>query len=1001
MKEFLKSVVEYYCPLIKKEDGSFDGMGLKDYLFVFPNRRSGLFFNHYLAEAISSPVFAPEMITISELYPYFLESKDIRVLDRIELLFNLYEVYKEISKSEESFDSFIFWGEMLLNDFNDADKYLVDCRLLFSNVKDLKEIDDTFSSLDAEQIKIIRSFWTNFNPKSEGQSKDVFKQTWSILFELYTKFKQRLESQEEAYEGMVQRFIVEDLQKKKFENTFDDEKARLTKIFGKKVVFVGLTALSKVDFEILNHLQHFGLTEFWWDYVDETLRDKNSHASFFKSNTIDHFPNVIEVESLKGNLVNIKDRNIEVVEVPSSVGQAVHAASTLQKWAKENKDPFKTAVVLPDEKMLLPMLYSTPKEYEPFNVTMGYSLKATTIATFVENLSQLQINAKTEKNKLTFYHKNVLSLLSTNFVTKLSEGKALQLQNEIVTKNQYRVDSKIFKGNKLLEAIFKSCGNGKDCAAYLKKIFAILSEIAEQELAKKFQEEEEDSESLLGEEFEEERTQATFSEIEREFLFSYIKIFDTLEEKLEKFNSINISSQMFFSLLKKLSNSESVAFSGEPLSGLQVMGVLETRGLDFDNIIILSANEGTFPAKSVVNSFIPMNLRHAFGMPTQVHKDAVYAYHFYRLISRASNVVMIYDSRTEGMQSGEQSRYVNQLEYLFNVDVKYKTIQYNIRTSESGKITVKKDQVVMDKLKSFMEGGKRNLSASSLKHYINCPLQFYLENVEGLREEDEIEESINDKDFGTIVHETLQDIYDKVLGREISSEDLDRVIKDKPFIQRIIVDKFKSVMNVTDIKGYLHLVEDIILNYVIYVLEHDKKITPFTYIASEKKDNFVYEVNSVEGKDPFKVNIVAIYDRLDRLSDGTERIVDYKTGKTKLGQSSKLSVPEINQIFSESAKCSNEAFQVMLYCLLYDKENLSPNLYFIRDFMFDSETETTLKYLPGGNIPINNFSRYKDDFKRAFDKLLAEIFDENVDFVQSKDENSCRMCNLKNICKRN
>lgn len=214
MKEFLKSVVEYYCPLIKKEDGTFDGMGLKDYLFVFPNRRSGLFFNHYLAEAISSPVFAPEMITISELYPYFLESTDIRVLDRIELLFNLYEVYKEISKSEESFDNFIFWDEMLLNDFNDADKYLVNCRLLFSNVKDLKEIDDTFSSLDAEQIKIIRSFWTNFNPKSEGQSKDVFKQTWSILFELYTKFKQRLESQEEAYEGMVQRFIVEDLQKR-------------------------------------------------------------------------------------------------------------------------------------------------------------------------------------------------------------------------------------------------------------------------------------------------------------------------------------------------------------------------------------------------------------------------------------------------------------------------------------------------------------------------------------------------------------------------------------------------------------------------------------------------------------------------------------------------------------------------------------------------------------------------------------------------------------------
>ena len=1000
MKEFLKSVVDYYLPLVKSPDGNFNSLGLSEYLFVFPNRRSGLFFNHYLLERVDVPVFAPEMTTISELFSLISEEKDIRVLDRIELLFNLFEVYKEMSKSEESFDSFLFWGEMLLSDFNDADKYLVDAHLLFTNVTDLKEIEEKFDALDEEQIKIIKSFWTNFNPKSEGKSKDVFKQTWKILFELYSAFKERLVQKNEAYDGMLQRSIIEDLHKKQSETSFEKEQERLTKIFGKKVVFVGLTALSKVDIELMKHLQKYQLAEFWWDYVDERLNESDSHASFFKASTINQFPNVVEPNALKDGLIDYKDKHFEVIEVPSGVGQAIQAADILKQWQLTEKDAFKTAVVLPDEKMLLPLLYSMPKEYEPFNVTMGYSLKATTIASFVDNLAQLQINLKQEKTGYTFYYKNVLPLLATGFVMKMSDGKAEALNKEIIQKNLFRISPQNFENDNLLKTIFTPCENGKDCMDYLKKILDILAQRAEQELEEKQKLEEEYSQSLLGEIFAEEREQGVFSEIEREFLYTYIQLVDTLGEKIQKYD-IEIGTAMFFSLLRKLSNSESVAFSGEPLSGLQVMGVLETRSLDFENLIILSANEGVFPAKPVANSFIPMNLRNAFGMPTQIHKDAVFAYHFYRLISRARNVIMIYDSRSEGMQSGEPSRYIKQLEYLYGVNIAFKSVQFNIRVEENGEISVPKSKRVLEKLNECrVEVGKRNLSASVLKYYIHCPLRFYFEFVEGLREDDEIEENIDDKTFGSILHGAMEDIYASAVGKKVKPEHIDNFLKDTNSLRRIIENRFYEEMKVSEIRGYLQLVEDMILAYVKSILEHDKQLGEFFYVASEEKQDYPYKVDCEEGKPALEVNITTIFDRLDIVEGGIERIVDYKTGNPKLNSKSKLEVPEISMIFNEKTACSTEAFQVMLYSLLYNKEKVSPHLYFVRDFKHNPERDTALVYLPD-KTAIINFDNYRDEFKKSFDRLLLDIFDENKKFEQTKDKNNCKICNFKNICKRN
>lgn len=1014
MKEFLKSVAEHYKQKLVNPDGSINCLGLSDYLFVFPNRRSGLFFSQYLIENSLSPFIAPEMTTISELFSKLSSSNVLRILDKEELLLNLYEVYCEVSQSKESFDSFLFWGEMILGDFNDADKYLVNAELLFKNLKDLKEIEEEFSGLEEDQIKVIKTFWTNFNPEERGNCKEIFRQTWQVLFKIYEVFKTRLFNKNAAYEGMYQRIILEELVDTLAFNTLSSEQERLKKLVAQKVVFVGLTALSKTELSLMSHLSKLSMAEFCWDYADPRLNELYSHASYFKASTIDVFPNVLTKEELASGLVPDAERSIEVIEVPSGVGQTVQAADILRRWIKdgiidpENKDrsastnALHTAVVLPDEKMLLPMLYSIPNELEPFNVTMGYSLKSTTISTLVDNLAYLQTTIQlNKKGEVTFYYKSVLPILCSNYLVNLTDGKAIEISEQIVKNNEYRVSQDAFKGNLLLEAIFAPCSTGLETAEYLKKIFSIFTSKAEEELQQAKEDKEALSGSLFEEIEEEDRPQPVFNDVEREFIYTYQSLFERLECTIIKYN-IEFNRDTFFTMLHKLAQSESVAFTGEPLSGLQVMGVLETRDVDFENIIILSMNEGVFPAKPLTNTFIPMNLRHAFGMPTQEHRDAIFAYHFYRLISRAKNIALIYDSRSEGMQSGEPSRYIKQLSYLYGFDLHYKTIQYDIEVESSNAISIKKDEHVMSKLRECLVGGKRKLSASVLKYYISCPLRFYFEFVEGLREENEIEEGIDDKAFGSILHNSMEMIYEPVKGKLVKPADIDRVLNDRNYLRRVVEKSFLEVMKVNDITGYLHLVEEVLLTYVDDVLNHDKNLGGFIYIESEKRESYPYQVNYPDGSKTLQINIVAVYDRIDRLKNGTLRIVDYKTGKSaKSEKQLKCDVPAINTIFSEGSSCSDEAFQVLLYCLLYPELGVSPHLYFVRDFHSNPERDTVLRYMPDDNAPILNFDVYRKEFKEAFDNLLLDIFDESKEFSQCPDDKNCRFCHFKDICNRN
>lgn len=355
------------------------------------------------------------------------------------------------------------------------------------------------------------------------------------------------------------------------------------------------------------------------------------------------------------------------------------------------------------------------------------------------------------------------------------------------------------------------------------------------------------------------------------------------------------------------------------------------------------------------------------------------------------------------MQGGEQSRYIKQLHYLYDAKIHYKTVQYNIGVEEPGEITIQKDERIMAELDKCRIGGKRRLSASSLKYYITCPLRFYFEFVEELREEDEIEESIDDKAFGSVLHKAMELIYEKVVGRTVTPAHIDKVLKDKQYLRKIIAQAFKEEMNITNIEGYISLVEEILLTYIEDILKHDKTLGEFQYIGSEKKELFEYKADSDPEKEPIGINIVAIFDRIDKPTGDNLRIVDYKTGNPKQNTSSKLTVPPISTIFEEKSTCSNEAFQIMLYSLLYQEQSISPNLYFVRDFHrnLNLSTELKMKNEEAKDEAIHNFDPYKKEFKEAFDRLIHRIFDPNEAFVQTKDKRSCEYCPFAELCRRN
>ena len=934
--------------------------GALDSVFVLPNRRSMKFFQMYLGQEYGAvtgkPLFSPKTVTVSD---FFAQLSGLSLADNVELLYLLYKEFillkyptLEYSQAilKEPFDEFAHWGDTILKDFNDVDKYMVDARQLFTNIKDIKELENDYSFLSPRQFDAVKSFWTNYLRGGElSEKKEFFASVWSIMFKLYENFRAVLSGRGIGYEGQIYRSVADSI------DSVD---------FDKRVVFIGLNAPNKCERRVMQHLRDTGKGDFYWDFYGRMLTDSRNGASEIISGFVKDFPSRFVIE---GGAVDMEEQQFRVFASPSGVGQAFVVADILEELfpgeSVEAKDSFSTAIVLPDENLLLPVLNSIPEKFKSINVTMGYPITTTPLISFMGLVKQLQMDVREKGKKKCFYHKSLNELLSHGYVRQICGSAAGEVKGKIIKGNMIYIaqdDTVLDCKDEFLAALLKVAGTPAETIPYLQKILTMLDEKVDS--------------------------------WEREFVYQYYL-------KVNRLAALDIpmEGKTWFRLLDQLCRGIVVPFKGEPLAGLQVMGTLETRALDFDNIIIISANEGKFPSASVMQSVVPYNLRIGFGLPTYELQDGIASYHFYRSISRARNIFMVYDTRNEGLGSGEVSRYVKQLKYHFGADIKEEAVAVAVQAEKrSYETSVVKDDSVMELVKQrFADGGVKALSASAINNYIACPLKFYFENVEGLKEEEEVSEGVESNIFGSIFHHTMEKLYEKFEGRRVEEEDIDAMLEDRDAIDGHIRDGFREYLNVTDLSGQHRIVEALIRKYVQLALAIDWQKAPFRYEKSEGEFHYLLPVSDGNLHVKFKAYI----DRIDRVVEGNVlRIIDYKTGSVD----SPPNEFDLSVLFDKSGEGKYKAIlQLYLYALIYLGKMASGGVVPASAYENVELVIYPLKKIAKNGVMVlelipADFVR----FKELLVECVEEIFNRDVPFYANPDEKRCGYCGHRALCGR-
>lgn len=966
MKPFLYQIAE----LFYREYGA----DVSRLAFVFPNRRAGLFFQKYLSEVAEKPLFSPTILTINDL---FVQLSGKQSADRIDMLFTLYDIYIKQSGSTETFDEFFYWGEMLLNDFDDIDKYMADARMLFTNLTDLKEIEDGFSFLSEEQIAAIRTFWSSFYPKSDTPNQQSFLAVWQILYGLYAELRKTLDAEGKGYEGMIFREVVEQLEKgQAYDLPYD------------KVVFIGLNALSVAEEHFLLQLQKMGIADFYWDYASDKVTDPDNKASYFVERNLKNFPSQLTVDEDKRTDNNSSGSTaIEVIGIPSGIGQAKQVYSLLEDLCKQQElsaeEALRTAIILPDENLLIPVLNAIPEQIRRINVTMGYPLAGTPVASLMEYILALQKNVRYVDGRPAFYFRDVLPVLNHRYVTTINPDIITVLVKDITENNKIYIYQEELNKTHLLNILFIPVTGVYEFSDYLIRVLQELNKMINPK------EENEDGENEI--------SCQRSADIEQEFLFHYFTTVNRMKEVMLE-AGINMKIDTYFRLLKRMTDMITIPFQGEPLSGLQIMGVLETRALDFDRLIILSMNEGVFPLRKAANSFIPYNLRRGFGLPTYEHQDSVWAYHFYRLIYRASRVSLLYDTRSNGLQTGEVSRFVHQLRYHYEMPLAQKIVVYNVSSSKTPPLEVKKNEEVMKQLDAFCFGGNKAISASAINTYLDCPLKFYFSVIEGVEEEEEVNETIESSMFGRILHKVMEELYQPFCGKMMTADLLKLIRKDTVMLTGVIARAFAEEFFKTDVirplTGQNFLIGEMIRKYAEKILEQDGKLTPFLYLESEKKINHQIMLPKCKKE----IRLKGFIDRIDQVGD-TVRIIDYKTG------SGLSAFGSMESLFDKTEKERPKAImQVFMYAWMYSHAKdrkvmlVKPGIYYMRT-LFTPTFDPSVYFRSGREkLPVNDFVEYIGTFEKGLYDCLDEMFDPKVPFSQTPIEKACIYCPFKGIC---
>lgn len=865
------------------------GAELPQYTFVFPNHRAGLFFRKYLSEAVAKPIFSPEVITINEC---FASLSDLRVADPLTLLVRLYDIYRRLRPDAEPIERFLYWGKMMLSDFSEIDNHLIpNAEALFFAVRDLRDIDDRFRYLSDNQRNAIHRFWEEFwvsqSHHADNDLQPHFVRTWELLYPLYAELRAGLLADGLAYDGLLHREVIEHI------DSIDH--ARLKAHY----VFVGFNALTESERQLMLHLQAMGRADFYFDYEDERLRDPNNRASLFMKDNLRLFHSRFAVPKAEDK----PQAECRLISVSSTIGEAHEVYHILRTLYGDSAAPdlTRTAVVLPDEQLLIPLLGCFPPEVRKINVTMGYPLRATALYMPV---------AYPER-----------------FFDPMPDSAALYIARMREQLTSMRTD--------------------------------------------------ENSEGV----------------------YQLLTVLDRIESILVQYPQVPVSSEAAQQILRMLTMETSIPYVGEPLDGLQVMGVLETRALSFDNLIITAFNDDIYPGRTRSNSFIPYILRKGFGLPTSERQDAIFAYNFYHMLAYARRVWFITNSTADEQHSGEVSRYFHQLQWQYGMHIPQETVVSPLHTPAAyAREEVLKTEQDMLTLKRYAGHG---ISASAINVYLKCPKWFYYRYVQGIHEPQQDEDiSVTDATLGKALHATIQRLYQPYEGKMLHAEDILLIRKD--------FDAHTNDDIIELVQGDI-LAAEVVRSYVRNILDFDLTQVPLHYLSAERaytRDLAVPEVGNVR--------FYGIIDRIDE-RQGRRRIVDYKTG------SADFEYKDMNEVFAHSGNKS-QVLQTLLYCWLVDDDLATPHIYPVRRMKkynvqtpdkeqipnemsavaeerkenTDGMLNTAIRSKNGDEVV---FGAVREEFLSGLRELIREIFDLARPFGVADKARTCDICPFATLCR--
>lgn len=954
MQSFLKATISRILS---------DHADLNQLVLVLPNRRAGLFLAKHLGSIIQTPQWMPQIKTIEEVFYGFAEKKPA---DQLTLIFELYKVYITLTDHPESFDRFYYWGEMILKDFNDLDNFMVDATRLYHQLEDLKTIEADLTYLSESQIRLIQEFWKSFEVKDKAH-QDKFLKFWKQLRPMYQHFMTSLSVSGLAYSGMLYRKVAEDV-------------GRLVKP-DRKYIFIGFNAFSMTEEKLVKHfIKEFG-AEIFWDVDAYYLEDVRQEAGlFFRQYQKDSVLGPTFPQSPE-NRIKENKAILQVHDVPLKTTQA-NLVGKLTENIAAGEALEETVVILPDEQLLFPVLHSLPASIDKVNVTMGYPVKNAPAYGFLESLLELQKYVSVKDDKIVFYHKPVSALLTSSYFRSLNNEFVVSELRKIEETNQvYVTAERLGTGGELFKMIFVKV-HADSLFSYLKNVIKAMAQ------------------------------QIDLPELQLGYLYQCYKQLTRLDELFQKQEEVSVGIDFYLRLFKQVFREVKMPFEGEPLEGLQVMGVLESRNLDFKRVIICNMNEGSFPPSSGMDSMIPFNLRKAFKMPVQEQNEAIYAYTFYRLFHSAEEVHLIYSTESDEGKIGEKSRYIQQLALESGMNVKVRNVYVPVDLQPSRQITIPKSPKILELLSKYEFQSHRErqsrLSPSAINVWLDCRLKFYFQYVVEIREREEVQEKIDPAAFGNLAHYSLEFLYQGFKHRKgrfyFEKEDFEDLRKNwvGPAVELAIRKYFYLPENEeVSLTGQLIIARDVLHRYIRQLLKVDESFSPFEIISLEDSKDYKANIPISLPAGKKVIGLKGIIDRVDRVGE-TIRLVDYKSG------SDRKDFPDISSLFDRENKSRNRAaMQTMMYGLLYKDTYggmitapLKPTVFNLKDIFNQDFNPYLMMGTRNKKEEINDYQEYEREFLDALNQCLTDIFHPDVPFDQTSDETKCQNCPYNAICSR-